>query len=167
MSTPRIEPFVVSRIFDAPPERVWQAWTEVEHLKRWFSPKGFTVIAAKMDFRPGGSYHYGLRMPNGQEMWGRWSIREIVAPERLVFVTAFSDRDGGLGVHPMNPDWPRQMLTIARFEAQGAKTKFTLEWIPLEGSSEVEWKTFDAGRESMKMGWGGTLEQFVAHLAAD
>ena len=48
-------PFVISRVFDAPRERVWQAWTEVEQMRQWFSPKGFTRIAAKMDLRPGGS----------------------------------------------------------------------------------------------------------------
>ena len=47
----KIKPFVISRSFDAPRDRVWQAWTEVESLKQWFSPRGFTVIAAKMDFR--------------------------------------------------------------------------------------------------------------------
>ena len=54
-------PFVISRVFDAPRERVWQAWTEVERLKQWFSPKGVTVIAGKMDLRTGGIYHYGFK----------------------------------------------------------------------------------------------------------
>ena len=103
------EPFVISRVFNAPRERVWQAWTEVERLKQWFSPKGFTVIAAKMDFRPGGFYHYGMRTPNGQEMWGKWVFREIVAPERIVLVNSFSDAAGNLTRHPMAPTWPREM----------------------------------------------------------
>lgn len=107
----RLKPFVISSMFDVPRERVWDAWTEVEHLKHWFKPKDFTVIAAKMDFRIGGVYHYGLRMPNGQEMWGRSVYREIKKPESLVWINSFSDKDGGLGVHPINPDRPRQMLT--------------------------------------------------------
>jgi uncharacterized protein YndB with AHSA1/START domain len=162
-----VKPFVISRVFDAPRERVWAAWTEVERLKQWFSPKGFTVLTAKMDFRVGGTYHSGLRMPDGKEMWGKWTFREIKAPERLVWINAFSDKDGGLGVHPLNPDWPRQMLTTVSLEAQGAKTQVTIEWIPVEGSTEVERKTFDGGRQSMTMGWTGTLEQLTAYLDQD
>jgi len=160
----KLEPFVISRVLDAPRERVWAAWTEVERLKQWFSPKGFTVIAAKMDLRVGGTYHYGLRMPDGKEMWGRFVYREVRKPERLVWINAFSDKDGGLGVHPLNPDWPRQMLTTVTLEAQGAKTKLTIEWIPAEGSSDLERKTFNDGRQSMNMGWTGTLEHLTAHL---
>ncbi|HEY6967218.1 MAG TPA: SRPBCC domain-containing protein [Burkholderiales bacterium] len=163
--TANLKPFVISRVLDAPRDRVWQAWTEVERMEQWFSPKGFARIAAKMDFRVGGTYHYGMRAPNGQEMWGRFVFREIKKPERLVWVNSFSDKDGGLTVHPMNPLWPRQMLTTVTLEAQGTKTKLTIEWIPLDGSSESEQKTFDDGRQSMNMGWTGTLENLTAYLA--
>lgn len=163
--TANLKPFVISRVLDAPRDRVWQAWTEVERMEQWFSPKGFTRIAAKMDLRVGGTYHYGMRAPNGQEMWGRFVFREIKKPERLVWVNSFSDKDGGLTVHPMNPAWPRQMLTTVTLEAQGTKTKLTIEWIPLDGSSESEQKTFDDGRQSMNMGWTGTLENLTAYLA--
>ena len=159
------EPFVISRVFDAPRERVWQAWTEVERLKQWWGPKGFTVTHCKLDLRPGGIMHYCLRPPDGKEMWGKFVYREIVKPERLVWVNSFSDKDGGTSVHPMNANWPREMLTTVTFEPQGAATKLTVCWIPLEGSSELERKTFDEGRESMKMGWGGTMDQFASYLA--
>ena len=159
------KPFVISRVFDAPRKRVWQAWTEVEHLKQWFSPKGFTVLAAKMDFRVGGTYHYGMRTPTGQEMWGRFVYREIAKPERLVWINSFSDKDGGLGTHPMNPAWPREMLTTLRFKDLGGKTEVTVEWIPVDGSTEPEFKTFDQGRDSMKGGWTGTLDNFAAYVA--
>lgn len=159
-----VKPFVISRVFDAPRERVWAAWTEVEHLKRWWGPKDFTLLHCSIDLRPGGMGHYCLRAPDGMEMWGRFVYREIVKPERLVWINAFSDKDGGLGVHPMNPDWPREMLTTVAFEAQGAKTKVTIEWIPVDGSSELERRTFDGGRQSMNMGWTGTLDRFDAFL---
>jgi uncharacterized protein YndB with AHSA1/START domain len=61
-----VNPFIISREFDAPRERVWQAWTEPERLQQWFSPKGFSVIAAKLDLRSGGTYHYGMRMPTAR-----------------------------------------------------------------------------------------------------
>lgn len=158
-----IKPFVISREFDAPRQRVWQAWTEVERLKQWFSPKGFTVIAAKMDFRPGGSYHYGMRTPTGQEMWGKWVFREIKAPERLVLVNSFSDAAGGMTRHPMSPTWPREMLSTSTFSEKNGKTTLTLEWLPVNATPE-EIATFEAGREGMKMGWTGTMEQLIDYL---
>ena len=160
----KIEPFVISRVFDAPRERVWQAWTEVERLKQWWGPKGFTVTHCTLDLRPGGKGHYCLRAPDGSQMWGRFVYREIVKPERLVWINSFSDKDGGLTVHPMNPNWPREMHTTVRFKDLGVKTEVTVEWIPIEGSTAVEIKTFDQGRDSMKMGWTGTMDQFAAYL---
>jgi len=159
-----VKPFVISRVFDAPRERVWQAWTEVEQMKQWWAPKGFTVTHCKVDLRPGGRGHYCLRGPDGSEMWGRFVYREIVRPERLVWINSFSDKDGGLTTHPMNPNWPREMLTTISFRDLGGKTELTVEWIPIDGSSEVEFGTFDKGRDSMKGGWTGTLDQFAGYL---
>ncbi len=160
----KIEPFVISRVFDAPRERVWRAWTEVEHLKKWWGPKGFTVTRCTLDLRPGGMMHYCLRMPDGNDMWGRFIYREIVKPERLVFVNSFSDKDGGITVHPMSPNWPREMLTTVTFQAQGAKTKLTVNWSLFDSASELERKTFDEGRASMTQGWTGTMDQFAGYL---
>jgi uncharacterized protein YndB with AHSA1/START domain len=157
-------PFVISRVFDAPRDRVWRAWTDVEQMKQWWGPKGFTVKQLKLDLRPGGIGLYCLRAPDGLEMWGRFAYREIVKPSRLVWINSFSDKDGGLTVHPMNPDWPREMLTTVSFKDLGAKTEVTVEWIPVDGSTELEFKTFDQGRDSMKGGWTGTFEQFAGYL---
>jgi uncharacterized protein YndB with AHSA1/START domain len=158
-----MQPFVISRVFDAPRERVWQAWTEAERLKQWFSPKGFTVIAAKMDFRVGGTYHYGMRTPAGQEMWGKWVFREIVAPERLVLVNSFSDAAGNMTRHPMSPTWPREMLSTTTLVQSGGKTTLTLEWQPINATPE-EIATFEAGRAGMTQGWTGTMDQFTVYL---
>ena len=160
----KMEPFVISRVFDAPRERVWQAWTEVEPLKQWWGPKGFTVTHCKLDLRPGGTMHYCLSVPGGGEMWGKFVYREIVKPERLVWVNSFSDKDGGTTVHPMSPTWPREMLSTATFEAQGGTTKVTIQWVPLDTSTDLERATFEAGRASMMMGWTGTMEQLTSYL---
>ena len=161
-----MKPFVISRVYDAPRDRVWRAWTEPEQMKKWWGPKGFTVSQLTQELKPGGMVHYRLLMPGGAgELWGRMVYREIVPQERLVWINAFSDKDGGLGKHPMAPDWPREMLSKALFEAQGAKTKLTIEWIPLDGSTEIELRTFDQGRDSMKGGWTGTLDQLGSHLS--
>jgi uncharacterized protein YndB with AHSA1/START domain len=158
-----VKPFVISREFDAPRERVWQAWTEPERLQQWFSPKGFSVIAANLDLRSGGTYHYGMRMPDGKEMWGKWLIREVKRPERLVFVNTFSDPQGGLTRHPFAPDWPAKMLSTITFEDKGKATLLTIQWQPIE-ASEAEIRTFDQGRPSMTGGWTGTLEQLTECL---
>ena len=158
-----VKPFVISREFDAPRERVWQAWTEPERLKQWFSPKGFSVIAAKLDLRPGGTYHYGMRMPDGKEMWGKWLIREVTRPERLVFINTFSDPQGGLTRHPFAPEWPAKMLSTITFEAKGKSTLLTINWQPYE-AGEAELRTFDTGRPSMTQGWSGTFEHLTDYL---
>ena len=158
-------PFIFSRVVDAPRDRVWKAWTEVESLKQWWGPKGFTVTQCKIDLRPGGIMHYCLRMPDRNEMWGRFVYREIVKPERLVFVNSFSDKDGGVTVHPMSPNWPREMLTTVTFEAQGGKTEVRVQWALFDTATDPERKSFDEGRDSMKMGWTGTMDQFAQYLA--
>ena len=108
--------FVISRVLDAPRELVWKVFSEPERMKEWWGPKGFTVIASKMDFRPGGIYHYGMQAPNGAAMWGKFVYREIVPPERMVLINSFSDEAGGITRHPMAPTWPLQMLSTFLFE---------------------------------------------------
>ena len=92
--------FVISRVFDAPRDLLWQCFTDPERMKHWWGPKGFTVIASKMDLRVGGTYHYGMQAPNGGAMWGLFTYREIVPQEKLVFVNSFSDEKGGVTRHP-------------------------------------------------------------------
>jgi len=159
-----VKPFEIARVFDAPRERVWQAWTEAERLKQWWGPKGFVVTRCKIDLRPGGMMHYCLRTPNGHDMWGKFAYREILKPERLVFVNSFSDPQGGVTRHPGHASWPLEMLSTILFEALGGKTKVTVQWVPADTSTETERKTFDEGRDSMKMGWSGTFEQFTDYL---
>lgn len=160
-----MKPFEITRVFDAPRDKVWKAWTEAERLKHWWGPKGFVVTHCKVDLRPGGIMHYCLRTPDGSEMWGKFVYREIVKPERLVWINSFSDKDGGTTVHPMSAGWPREMHSTATFEERGGKTKVTVQWTPVDGSTETERKTFEDGRDSMKQGWTGTFEQFAAYLA--
>ena len=163
---PATKDFVLTRVFDAPRDLVWKAFTDPERMKQWWGPKGFKVLHSKMDLRPGGSYHYGMQAPDGKAMWGKFVYREIVPPEKLVFINSFSDEKGGLTRHPMAPTWPLEMLSVFTFEEQpGGKTKFTIRWSP-HNASEEERKTFDAGHDSMRQGWGGTMEQLAAYLAS-
>jgi uncharacterized protein YndB with AHSA1/START domain len=162
---PEVEPFVISRTFDAPRELVFKAFTEADRMKHWWGPKGFKVIASEMDLRPGGMYHYGLQAPDGTTMWGRFIYREIEAPERIVFVSSFSNEKGGIAQHPLQRDWPLELLSTFVFEDVGTdRTKVTISWIPIN-ESDAERKRFDEGRASMTQGWTGTLEQLAHYLA--
>ena len=158
--------FIISRTFDTPRERVWKAWTNREQLMQWFGPKGFPMIAAKLDFRPGGIFHYGLRSPDGKEMWGKFVYREIAAPGKIVLVNSFSDEKGGLTRHPLAPTWPLEMLSTTTLAGEGGKTKLTIEWSPLNPTDD-ELKMFESAHDGMKLGWSGTFEQLEAYLAKE
>ena len=156
--------FIITRTFDAPRVRVWRAWTEREQLMQWFGPQGFTMSHANLDLRPGGHFHYALRSPHGQEMWGKWIFREIVAPQKLVLISTFSDAQGGITAHPMSPSWPRETLSTTTFDEHDGKTMLTIRWVPWN-ATELESKTFAESRSGMQQGWGGTFEQLAAYLA--
>ncbi len=157
--------FTISRVLDAPRDLVWKCFTEPERMKQWWGPKGFKVLVSKMDLRVGGTYHYGMQAPDGSPMWGRFVFREIMPQERLVFINSFSDEAGGVTRHPMHIAWPLEMMSIFTFEDQpGGKTKFTVRWAPHNATAD-EIKTFDEGRDSMTMGWSGTMDKLEAHLA--
>ncbi|HWA09585.1 MAG TPA: SRPBCC family protein [Opitutaceae bacterium] len=161
---PATRDFVLTRTFDAPRELVWAAWTDPEHLKRWFGPKGFTLSTCVMELRPGGVFHYGMKSPDGHEMWGKWTFVEIVKPEKLVVIVAFSDAKRGVTRHPLATSWPLETLSTTTFTEHEGKTTLTLHWSAYN-ATEAERRTFDSSHESMTQGWGGTMEQLEAYLA--
>ena len=159
------EDFVISRTFDASRDLMWKVWTEPERMAQWFGPKGVKIFHSKNDLRPGGVYHYGMRTPDGKEMWGKWVYREVAKPERMVFVNSFSDKEGGITRHPMAQNWPLEMLTTITFaEQQEGKTTVTVRWSPIN-ATEAERKVFDTSKDGMRQGWTGTFEQLEAYLA--
>ena len=155
---------MISRLYDVPREKVWKAWTEADRFMRWFGPKGSTVIEARLDLRPGGICLSCLRSPDGTEMWGKFIYHEIAAPERLVYLQHFSDRNGGIIRHPLSPTWPLQMLTTVTFAAEDGQTLLTVQWLPSKPTDE-ERKTFNSAHEGMKQGWGGSFDQLADYLA--
>lgn len=158
---PPASEFVIARTFDAPREKVWKAFAE--GFKNWFTPKGFTVKQADMDFREGGSYHYCFVTPNGQEMWGKAVYREIAGPERLVWINSFSDESGAVARHPWQRTWPLELLTTVTLADKGGKTEVAISWVPID-PSDKERRTFDENHASMQGGWTGTLDQLEAYL---
>jgi uncharacterized protein YndB with AHSA1/START domain len=143
---------------------VWKAFTDPERMQHWWGPKGFKVIASKMDLRPGGTYHYGMKATDGSAMWGKFTYREIDPPKRPVFVNSFSDDAGGTTRHPLHSTWPQEMLSTFTFEDLGDKTQFMVRWAAYE-ATEDERKTFDPSHDSMRQGWGRTMNQLAAYLA--
>ncbi len=89
-----IERMIVTRIFDAPRELVWKAWTDPKYVKQWWGPKGFTAPFCQIDFRVGGKFLYCMRAPDGQEYWNGGEYHEIVLHEKIVSSMYFADSKG-------------------------------------------------------------------------
>jgi len=163
-STPTTKEFALTRQFAAPRALVFQALTEADRLARWWGPKDFAMVSAKVDLRPGGLFHYQMLSPEGHVMWGRFAYREIVAPERIVFTNSFSDAAGGVTRAPFSPTWPLEVLnTLTLTEAAGLTT-VTLRGGPVNATPE-ERRTFEGHFTSMQQGFGGTFDQLAAYLA--
>ena len=88
------ERMVVTRVFDAPRELVWKAWTDPKYVMQWWGPKGFTASVCKMDFRVGGKFLICTRTPDGQEFWHGGEYHEIVPHEKIISSMYFSDSEG-------------------------------------------------------------------------
>jgi uncharacterized protein YndB with AHSA1/START domain len=94
VTTPTDREIVMTRVFDAPRQMVFDAFTKPELLKRWFGPRGWSLAVCETDFRVGGSWRFMLRGPDGTEMGMRGVYREIVPPERTVHTESFDDYPG-------------------------------------------------------------------------
>jgi len=158
-----VKPFTITRVLNAPRELVFQVHSEPSHLEHWFGPKGSKSLGSKMDFRVGGKHHYGMEFA-GAQIWGFQIFREIVRPARLVFEQSFSNPEGGLGRHPMAPQFPQTMLSTLTFEELGPRqTKLTVQWEPL-GASDAEIEFFNGMHESMNQGWSGNFDVLDEYL---
>lgn len=160
-------PFVITRVFRAPREIVWKAWTEADALARWFGPKTVTLPHCTLDLREGGTFHYCMRPAEGPDSWGKWVFREIVKPDRLVFVVSFADEAGRAIRAPFDETWPLEMLSKVTFSEHagfGHGTVVTIEWTP-HNPTEAERRTFAAGHDGMRQGWTGTLDRLAEVLA--
>src|SRR3569833_515931 len=94
VSTPEGREIMMTRLFDAPRHLVFDAFSKPELLKRWFGPRGFSLVVCEVDFRVGGGFRFVLRGPDGRDMGMRGVYREIAAPERSVHMESFDDYTG-------------------------------------------------------------------------
>lgn len=161
---PTGQPFVITRVFNAPRHLVWKAWTEEQHLKHWWGPKGSKIEVVKFDLCPGGVFHYAMRYSTGAAMWGRFTFKEIVAPERLVFHNGFADESGAIARAPFPGAVPLQMENTVTFTEHAGKTTITLHSLPFNATDE-ERMFFEGMFASMTGGYGGTFDQLADYLA--
>ena len=106
---------VQTRVFDAPRERVFDAWTDPKHVAEWFGPNGFTTTTHEMDVRPGGKWRFIMHGPDGTDYDNLIVYREVVRPERL----AYSHGSG-------EADDPYQFEVTVTFADEGGKTNLTM-----------------------------------------
>jgi len=152
---------VITRVFDAPRERVWKAWTEPVMARKWWGPQGFTCPVCRIDLRVGGRYVNCMRSPEGQNYWSTGVYREIVPPERIVCTDCFADEKGNVvpATHyGMSSDFPLEMLVTVIFEEEGGKTKFTLRHEGLPPGEDLD---------NCRVGWNQSLDKLAGLLVQE
>jgi len=156
-----IERMVISRVFDAPRELVWKAWTDPQYVMQWWGPKGFSCPTCKIDFRVGGKFLISMKSPDGQEFYNGGEYHEIVPHEKIVSSMYFADADGNkveaaeLGIeHEAIED----ANDVTLFEDLGnGQTKLTF----------IGNETMERSKESGQVeGWNEILEK-VAEVVAE
>lgn len=148
---------VVTRVFDAPKERVWQAWTNPEYLKKWWGPKTYSCPECEIDLRIGGRFKNSMQGPDGKIIWGTGTYKEIVPNERLVFTDSFADEKGNIvpsedyGMKGM----PLEMLVTVILEEEDGKTRMTMTHAGLpEGEHSV----------GANIGWNSSFDKMAELL---
>ena len=156
------EALVITRVFDAPRELVWKAWTEPEHMMRWWGPRAFTCPHCEIDFRVGGKILASMQSPEfneGRPIWSTGVYREIVPLERIVMTDSFADEKGNVvpATHyGMGEDIPLEMLVTVTLEDLGGKTRMTMRH---EGLPAGEMK------DGANQGWSESFDKLAEYLA--
>ncbi|HLG11251.1 MAG TPA: SRPBCC family protein [Dehalococcoidia bacterium] len=151
----------ITRIFDAPRELVFAAWTERDRFVQWAGPNGSTTPFCEIDARPGGLMRFCMRSPDGQEIWCGGQFLEIVPPERISCTDYFTDRDGKIMAptsYGTSPGWPEEAFVTVTFEDVDGKTKLTLRHFAGAAAQE--------DIDGADQGWNQSFDKLVAYLAA-
>lgn len=158
MVTHKVSDIIITRVFDAPIELVWKAWTEPERLMRWWGPTNFTSPTCQIDFRVGGKYLFCMRDPDGNDYWSTGVFREIVPLKKFVYTDSFADAEGNVvpaSAYGMGTDHPDEMVVTVTFEDLGGKTRMTNI---TSGFPEGEMKGMAV------MGWNQSLDKLAESL---
>ncbi|MCA9867936.1 MAG: SRPBCC domain-containing protein [Anaerolineales bacterium] len=151
-------PLVITRLLDAPVDRVWRALTEPEQVKRWWGPEHFTSPAAEIDLRVGGKYLFAMRDPEGKDYWTTGTYREIVPRKRLVYTDSFADAEGNV-ISPvdygMSEDFPLAATVVIELEEQDGRTRLTTTHSGMPRDEMFEYA---------RSGWSTSLDKLAATL---
>jgi uncharacterized protein YndB with AHSA1/START domain len=153
MTLPSEREITITRVFNAPRKLVFDAWTQPEHIRRWYGCEASTLIACAIDLRPGGAWRYALRMPDGGLFTMSGVYRDIVVPERLVYTERFNN----------NP--ARESLVAVTFDERQGRT--TLTSTALFSSAAERDAVLAAGVEAGAEMALGRLAALVVAMARD
>jgi uncharacterized protein YndB with AHSA1/START domain len=164
-SSSKTRDLIVTRVFDAPIELVWKAWTDPEHIMQWWGPDHFTSPSAEMDFREGGTSLVCMRAPKefgGQDMYSTWAYEQIVPMERIEFIQNLADKDGNLADPTqlgLPTDFPQDVRTVVTFKDLGnGRTEMTVTEYDMPGSDTQM-------GENAEIGLNQSLDKMVAGFA--
>jgi uncharacterized protein YndB with AHSA1/START domain len=101
VTTPSDREIVMTRLFDAPRELVFDAHTSCEHMSKWWGPRRYEVSSCEMDVRPGGAWRIVHSDPDGKEFPFRGEFREVVRPERLIWTFEWEGMPGHISVETL------------------------------------------------------------------
>jgi len=151
----------ISRVFDAPRELVFKAWSDPELAKKWWGPRAYSAPVAKMDFRVGGKYLLCMRGPHPSggegDLYSCGVYKEIIPGERIVCTDSFADEHGNIvdSSHYGMPGFPEAVTVIVTFEDYRGKTRMTLR----QGMPAFM-------KEGANQGWNESFDKLVEALAA-
>ena len=153
------EKFVINRTFEATIDKVFEMWTNPEHLPKWLPPTGFDMKFISVDIKAGGTSFYS--MSNGEvTMYGKSIYQEISRPHRLVYKQVFCDEQGNISRHPMAPTWPETMLVVVTFvEEETNLTRVTATSEIIGEATAEERATFHESKGGMTQGWSGSFDR--------
>ena len=110
-----VNKFVISRQYNSPIEKVFEAWSTAGAMAAWWGPKGMDLSVASFEFAPGGTFHYSMKAPDGNLMWGKFVFEAINAPHEIMFTNSFSDENGSITKAPFGFAWPLEILNRVTF----------------------------------------------------
>ena len=136
------------------PELVWQAWTDPELLKQWFSPAPWSMVDCTLELRPGGAFDFVMRSPEGEEFPNGGCILDVVAGERLVFTECL-----GAGYRPRAAEIPMTAILELTPNGRGGTTyrAIATHLDPAGQQAHAEMGFYD--------GWGAALDQLIALMS--
>ncbi|WP_394828029.1 SRPBCC family protein [Pendulispora albinea] len=147
---------VLERVVDVSPELVWTAWTQPEHIKKWFTPAPWTTVDCEIDLRPGGTFRTVMRSPEGEEHPNVGCYLELVPKRKLVWTDAL---EAGFRPSRQPAHLGFRFTAAILLEPHGSGTKYTA--IAMHSNEECRNKHEAMGFHD---GWGTVLEQLVAHM---